>query len=90
MRVAFATLGCRQNQFETDLMADAFRADGYETVADVFTFTLRIPLTMVNFSTDQMRSIMDKKNNIRYTHSPIPTRPVPRPQDGHACPFMSQ
>ena len=33
MRVAFATLGCRLNQFETDALERAARAAGHEVVA---------------------------------------------------------
>jgi len=41
MKVAFATLGCRMNQFDTDLMRTRFKEKGYEVVdfeeeADVY------------------------------------------------------
>ena len=40
MRVAFKTLGCRVNLFETDALASRFKAGGYEVVdageADIF------------------------------------------------------
>lgn len=34
MRVAFKTLGCRVNLFETDALASRFKANGYEIVGD--------------------------------------------------------
>ena len=41
MKVAFHTLGCKVNQYETEAMAEAFRSEGYEVVderefADVY------------------------------------------------------
>ena len=41
MKVAFHTLGCNVNQYETEAMAEAFRSEGYEVVderefADVY------------------------------------------------------
>ncbi|HEV8661610.1 MAG TPA: tRNA (N(6)-L-threonylcarbamoyladenosine(37)-C(2))-methylthiotransferase MtaB [Candidatus Methylomirabilis sp.] len=61
MRVAFATLGCRQNQFETDLMADAFRADGYETVP----FSAQADVYVVNTCTVTARADADSRRIIR-------------------------
>ena len=41
MKVAFATLGCRVNQYESEAMAEKFIKDGYQVVkfddvADVY------------------------------------------------------
>ena len=61
MRVAFATLGCRLNQFETDLMADAFRADGYATVP----FRAAADVYVVNTCTVTARADADSRRLIR-------------------------
>lgn len=61
MRVAFATLGCRQNQFETDLMADAFRADGCETVP----FGAEADVYVINTCTVTARADADSRRLIR-------------------------
>jgi threonylcarbamoyladenosine tRNA methylthiotransferase MtaB len=61
VRVAFATLGCRQNQFETDLMADAFRADGYEAVP----FTAEADVYVVNTCTVTARADADSRRLVR-------------------------
>jgi threonylcarbamoyladenosine tRNA methylthiotransferase MtaB len=61
VRVAFATLGCRQNQFETDLMADAFRADGYETVR----FSAEADVYVINTCTVTARADGDSRRLIR-------------------------
>ncbi|MBR6014454.1 MAG: MiaB/RimO family radical SAM methylthiotransferase [Firmicutes bacterium] len=34
MKVSFYTLGCRVNQYETEMLKERFRAAGYETVAE--------------------------------------------------------
>lgn len=61
MRVAFATLGCRLNQFETDLMADALRADGFETVP----FTAEADVYVVNTCTVTARADADSRRLVR-------------------------
>ncbi|MGH7407070.1 MAG: tRNA (N(6)-L-threonylcarbamoyladenosine(37)-C(2))-methylthiotransferase MtaB, partial [Candidatus Methylomirabilales bacterium] len=61
MRVAFATLGCRLNQFETDLMADAFRADGCETVP----FAAEADVYVINTCTVTARADADSRRLIR-------------------------
>ena len=45
MKVAFATLGCRVNFYESEAMAEKFIREGYEVVdfdtfADVYVITL--------------------------------------------------
>ncbi len=34
MRISFYTLGCRVNQYETEMLKERFKAEGYEIVAD--------------------------------------------------------
>ena len=34
MRIAFYTLGCKVNQYETQILTQIFAADGYDVVSD--------------------------------------------------------
>ena len=34
MKVAFHTLGCKVNQYETEAMAEKFRKEGYQVVGE--------------------------------------------------------
>ncbi|GAA0181931.1 tRNA (N(6)-L-threonylcarbamoyladenosine(37)-C(2))-methylthiotransferase MtaB [Clostridium sediminicola] len=67
MKVAFATLGCRVNVYETEAMTEIFRKNGYEVVtfdefADVYVINT---CTVTNMSDKKSRQILSKarKNN---------------------------
>ncbi|SHI00398.1 tRNA (N(6)-L-threonylcarbamoyladenosine(37)-C(2))-methylthiotransferase MtaB [Clostridium grantii] len=67
MKVAFATLGCRVNVYETEAMTEIFKKDGYEVVpfeeyADVYVVNT---CTVTNMSDKKSRKIISKarKNN---------------------------
>lgn len=61
MRIAFATLGCRQNQFETDIMVDQARAAGYIPVP----FTEAADVYVINTCTVTERADADGRRLIR-------------------------
>ena len=67
MRVAFYTLGCRVNQYESEAMAEKFIKDGYEVVdysdfADVYVINT---CTVTNMGDKKSRQIINraKKEN---------------------------
>lgn len=67
MKVAFATLGCRVNVYETEAMTEIFKKNGYEVVtfdeiADVYVINT---CTVTNMSDKKSRQILSKarKNN---------------------------
>ncbi len=66
-KVAFYTLGCKVNQYETDAMNELFRAAGYEIVdfneaADVYIINT---CTVTNIADRKSRQILHraKKKN---------------------------
>jgi threonylcarbamoyladenosine tRNA methylthiotransferase MtaB len=61
MRIAFATLGCRLNQFETDTMADQARAAGFAPVP----FTDAAEVYVINTCTVTERADADAGRLIR-------------------------
>ncbi len=61
MRIAFATLGCRQNQFETDIMADQARTAGFTPVA----FSQPANVYVINTCTVTERADSDSRQLIR-------------------------
>ncbi|MFQ5881914.1 MAG: tRNA (N(6)-L-threonylcarbamoyladenosine(37)-C(2))-methylthiotransferase MtaB [Candidatus Methylomirabilales bacterium] len=61
MRIAFATLGCRQNQFETDIMADQARIAGFTPVP----FTKPAEVYVINTCTVTERADADSRRLIR-------------------------
>jgi threonylcarbamoyladenosine tRNA methylthiotransferase MtaB len=68
MKVAFATLGCRVNQYETEAMAEKFILDGYEIVAfedfaDVYVINTCTVTNMSDKKSRQMISRARKLNN---------------------------
>ena len=67
MKVAFATLGCRVNVYESEAMAEKFIREGYEVVdfnefSDVYVINT---CTVTNMSDRKSRQILRqaKKNN---------------------------
>ena len=70
-RIAFGTLGCKLNQFETDALATQFRTNGYEIVpyesaADAYVIN---SCTVTNKSDRKSRNVINR---------------VARPRDGAA------
>jgi threonylcarbamoyladenosine tRNA methylthiotransferase MtaB len=61
VRIAFTTLGCRQNQFETDIMVDQARAAGYTSVP----FTEAADVYVINTCTVTERADADGRRLIR-------------------------
>jgi len=68
MKAAFATLGCRVNQYETEAMIEKFKRDGYEIVdfdkfADVYVINT---CTVTNMGDKKSRQMIGraKKENI--------------------------
>lgn len=61
MRIAFTTLGCRQNQFETDIMADQARTAGFTLVP----FTQPAEVYVINTCTVTERADSDSRQLIR-------------------------
>ncbi|MFQ5960322.1 MAG: tRNA (N(6)-L-threonylcarbamoyladenosine(37)-C(2))-methylthiotransferase MtaB [Candidatus Methylomirabilales bacterium] len=61
MRIAFATLGCRQNQFETDIMADQARTAGFTPVP----FSQPAEVYVINTCTVTERADSDSRQLIR-------------------------
>ncbi len=61
MRIAFTTLGCRQNQFETDIMADQARTAGFTPVP----FTQPAEVYVINTCTVTERADADSRRLIR-------------------------
>lgn len=61
MRIAFTTLGCRQNQFETDIMADQARSAGFTPVP----FTQPAEVYVINTCTVTERADADSRRLIR-------------------------
>lgn len=61
MRIAFATLGCRQNQFETDIMADQARTAGFTPVP----FTQPAEVYVINTCTVTERADADSRQLVR-------------------------
>ncbi len=69
MKVAFYTLGCKVNQYETDLMIENFRKNNYEIVdflekADIYVINSCSVTTVATRKTRQMLSRAKKKNGI--------------------------
>lgn len=62
MKVAFFTLGCKVNQYETDVMRSAFESKGYTTVSDDESADIYI----VNSCT--VTSVADKKSRQKLRH----------------------
>lgn len=62
MKVAFFTLGCKVNQYETDVMRSAFEKRGYTTVSDDESADIYI----VNSCT--VTSVADKKSRQKLRH----------------------
>lgn len=65
-RVAFYTLGCKVNQYESNAMADMFRNDGYELVdfddvADVYVINT---CTVTNMSDRKSRQVIRRVKQI--------------------------
>jgi threonylcarbamoyladenosine tRNA methylthiotransferase MtaB len=69
VRIAFATLGCRQNQFETDTMADQARAAGFTPVP----FTQPADVYVINTCTVTERADADSRRFIRQAIRQSPT-----------------
>lgn len=66
MKVAFATLGCRVNQYETEAMAEKFILDGYEIVAfedfaDVYVINT---CTVTNMSDKKSRQMISRARKL--------------------------
>jgi len=61
VRIAFATLGCRQNQFETDIMADQARTAGFTPVP----FTQPAEVYVINTCTVTTQADSDARQLIR-------------------------
>jgi len=67
MKAAFATLGCRTNQYETEAMIEKFKRDGYEIVdfnefADVYVINTCTVTNMGDKKSRQMISRARKEN----------------------------
>ncbi|KYH28575.1 MULTISPECIES: tRNA (N(6)-L-threonylcarbamoyladenosine(37)-C(2))-methylthiotransferase MtaB [Clostridium] len=67
MKVAFATLGCRVNQYESEAMAEKFIKNGYEVVpfedvADVYVINTCTVTNMSDKKSRQMISRAKRKN----------------------------
>ncbi|MFQ5848420.1 MAG: tRNA (N(6)-L-threonylcarbamoyladenosine(37)-C(2))-methylthiotransferase MtaB [Candidatus Methylomirabilales bacterium] len=69
MRIAFTTLGCRQNQFETDIMADQARKAGFIPVP----FTDPAEVFVINTCTVTERADADARRLIRQAIRRNPT-----------------
>jgi threonylcarbamoyladenosine tRNA methylthiotransferase MtaB len=69
VRIAFATLGCRQNQFETDTMADQARTAGFTLVP----FTQPAEVYVINTCTVTERADADARRLIRQAIRQSPT-----------------
>lgn len=68
MRAAFATLGCRVNQYETEAMIEKFKRDGYEIVdfykfADVYVINTCTVTNMGDKKSRQMIGRARKENS---------------------------
>jgi threonylcarbamoyladenosine tRNA methylthiotransferase MtaB len=68
MKAAFATLGCRVNQYETEAMIEKFKRDGYEIVdfsefADVYVINTCTVTNVGDKKSRQMISKAKKKNS---------------------------
>lgn len=68
MKVAFATLGCRVNQYESEAMAEKFIKSGYEVVdfeeaADVYVINTCTVTNMSDKKSRQMISRAKRKNS---------------------------
>lgn len=66
-RVAFCTLGCKVNQYETDAMEELFQSSGYEVVnfsdvADVYVINTCTVTNMADRKSRQMLHRAKKKN----------------------------
>jgi threonylcarbamoyladenosine tRNA methylthiotransferase MtaB len=66
MKVAFATLGCRVNQYESEAMAEKFIRDGYEVtefsdVADVYVINT---CTVTNMGDKKSRQIIGRARRL--------------------------
>jgi threonylcarbamoyladenosine tRNA methylthiotransferase MtaB len=61
VRIAFATLGCRHNQFETDIMADQARTAGFTPVP----FTQPAEVYVINTCTVTTRADSDSRQLVR-------------------------
>lgn len=78
-RVAFATLGCKLNQFETDSMATTFRAAGYRIVdfadpADVYVVNT---CTVTNRADRKSRNLRYRAERARPAQNDSSSRPGP-------------
>jgi threonylcarbamoyladenosine tRNA methylthiotransferase MtaB len=69
VRIAFATSGCRQNQFETDIMADQARTAGLSLVP----FTRPAEVYVINTCTVTERADADARRLIRQAIRQNPT-----------------
>ncbi len=70
-KIAFKTLGCRLNQYETDALASEFRSKGYEVVpfsqpADIYVINT---CTVTNQSDHKSRNMISQA--IRHTKNPL-------------------
>ena len=66
MKVAFSTLGCRVNQYESEAMAEKFIREGYEVVdfseiADVYVINT---CTVTNMGDKKSRQIISKERRL--------------------------
>ena len=66
MKVAFSTLGCRVNQYESEAMAEKFIREGYEIVdfsevADVYVVNT---CTVTNMGDKKSRQIISKARRL--------------------------
>ena len=66
MKVAFTTLGCRVNQYETEAMTEKFIKEGYEVVpfeefADVYVINT---CTVTNMSDKKSRQMISRARRI--------------------------
>ena len=66
MKVAFSTLGCRVNQYESEAMAEKFIREGYEVVdfseiADVYVINT---CTVTNMGDKKSRQIISKARRL--------------------------
>ena len=69
MKIAFCTLGCKVNQYETNLLKEKFESNGYKTVneneiADIYCINTCSVTNMSDRKTRQVISKMKKQNNV--------------------------
>ena len=68
MKVAFYTLGCKVNQYETNLIKEKFEEKGYtivndEDIADIYIINTCTVTNMSDRKTRQVISRMKKQNS---------------------------